>query len=71
MTDTERIANAAYDRHADLSTAAANLGRLAAQCDLRAAHPNIPEWARIRLHADAAYYREAQAAELEASQRRV
>ena len=51
-----------------METVIENLGRLAAECDLKAASPDLLPWEREFLDKQAKKYRDAQLAELENSQ---
>lgn len=48
-----------------METVIENLGRLAAECDLKAASPELLPWERESLTAQAQKYRDAQLAEME------
>ena len=51
-----------------METVIENLGRLAAECDLKAASPELLPWERESLTAQAQKYRDAQLAEMEKMQ---
>ena len=51
-----------------METVIENLGRLAAECDLKAASPELLPWERESLTAQAQKYRDAQLAEMEREQ---
>lgn len=51
-----------------METVIENLGRLAAECDLKATSPELLPWERESLTAQAQKYRDAQLAEMERAQ---